>query len=165
MSEDYLKYKDYPEGSGGRKLYDLNVLDFRDFLAKYYSKENNEFWSKWMIDYVLPAFDKNTFKRMAENFGYVSVDKHDFRSQDFFYTELFNTNRFSKDICQFVGFMAGAGFFKHYKIELNEWLTIKNWINPFDKSISMNSISEIANMSYGENFIRKQLTQLPFWNR
>ncbi len=164
MDFDFEKYKNYPEGSGGKKMYDEFTLTFDAYLIKYYSCPDFEEWNRWRVRFIEPAFDENRHDEMIRNFGYVSKDRHDFDCQSFVYAELQQNKFMAEDVKQFVGFMAGAGFFKKYKLSIQDWLEIRNWFNPIESN-EMKPISEIIAIPYGLNYLRLFLLQMPFWRR
>ena len=163
--EGVLKYKDYPEGSGGKKIYDSYILSFDVFLTKYYSKINLSRWDEWMEKYVKLAFNQEQHEEMAKNFGYVSVSMHSFEEQQKIYDELETELRLDQEVRMFIGFMAGAGFFKRYNLNIEQWFHITNWMHPHQKDVTFPKLNVILNYPYGLNYIKVNLLQLPFWQR
>lgn len=163
---EVLKYKDYPEGSGSKRLYDMYFLPFGEYLAKYYSNPNWETWDRWRSRYIEAAFNKNRHDEMIKNFGYADKKYYDFDTQYEFYSQLKMDKRLDDDTMQFIGFLAGAGFFKKYDITLKQWFNMKNWSNPYLSEIKDDkTINEIISYPYGENYIKTNLPQMAFWNR
>lgn len=173
QQKEVLKYKDYPEGSGGKAIYDSLFLTFQDFLIKYYkapSETKKTSWDRfrrWQQKYIEPAFDESRHEEMIKNFGYVSIDKHDFKSQYAIYDKLKSDKRLDEETRMFIGFMAGAGFFKNYKISLEGWFEIENWSNPSANLENTNGrkLNDILDYEYGLNFLKVDLSQIPFWKR
>ncbi|MBP7808115.1 MAG: hypothetical protein KA163_02370 [Bacteroidia bacterium] len=164
--KEALKYKDYPEGSGGKSIYDLYFMEFEQYLEKYYRDPEYKQWERWYNKYIEPAFDPNRHSEMIKNFGYISDSIHDFTAQSEVFNDLKSDARLTEEIRQFIGFMAGSGFFKRYNLSLNEWFNMKNWSNPYTKDIENGmSINEILNCKYGINYFKISLTQMPHWNR
>jgi hypothetical protein len=164
--KEALKYKDYPEGSGSKRHYDSLFLPFQDYLVKYYSNPDLINWERWKNKYVELAFDKKRHAEMIKNFGYAEKKYYDFDVQNEFYSELINDERISNDTKKFIGFLAGAGFFRKYNLTIEQWFDMKNWSNPYlEEAVDGRTINEILKYSFGENYIKTSLTQLPFWNR
>ncbi|PVX44448.1 hypothetical protein C8C85_0182 [Flavobacterium sp. 103] len=164
--KEVLKYKDYPEGSGSKRHYDSLFLPFQDYLVKYYTNPDLTSWERWKNKYIELAFDKKRHDEMIKNFGYAEKKYYDFVVQNKFYLELINEDRIGNDTKKFIGFLAGAGFFRKYNLTLKQWFDMKNWSNPnFEEAEDGKAINEILNYSYGENYIKTSLPHLPFWNR
>jgi len=99
------------------KAKDYKTLPLKVYLEKYYQNLGTytiEIWSKAMLKLVNPAFNEETRGEMIYNFGYTSLDKHDFTKQNQFYLELKNDGRLDEDTRKFIGFMAGTHFFDEY---------------------------------------------------
>ena len=163
--EEYLKYKNYPEGSGLKKLYDSKTLSVKDFLLKYYSACDMGQWNRWMSKYVKPAYDKKRYDEMVRNFGYVSIKKHEFKTQYKFYELAKDDDRLDIDVAMFIGFLAGTGFFDNWALTLEEWFNIPNWSNPHNKFTESNSINTLLKYPYGLDCFRLGLLEMPHWKR
>ena len=164
--EEVKKFKDYPEGSLQKQMYDNVFLTFVEYLEKYHSHNNIAEWTNWMSRYVTPAFNKASRSEMIKNFGYASLEMYDFNQMEMVYLKISEDKRLSKDIRMFIGFLAGAGFFNKHKLTIEEWLMMDNWFNPFVKSQKKGiTLNEIINLKNGENFLRANFIQMPFWNR
>ena len=164
--EEILKYKDFPEGSGSKKMYDKYFLPFNEYLEKYYSNPIFSEWNNWYKSYIEPAFDENRHDEMIRNFGYISKDKHDFVTQYEVFFQLNKSEELDKEFTEFIGFIAGMGFFKKYDLTINQWLNIKNWQNPYlEVDEDGKTIIQILSYPYGLNYIKMLFTQMPFWKR
>lgn len=119
----------------------------------------------WQTKYIKPAFDESKHEEMIKNFGYVSIEKYDFKLQQSYYNQTESDKRLTEDIKCFIGFMAGTGFFIKFNVSLNEWLAMKNWHNPYIKKEDEKSINELLEYNYGINYIKVLLTQMPYWRR
>lgn len=164
--KEALKYKDYSDDSGMKRYYDSVFMPFGEYLEKYYSSPELKSWDRMYSRNVEPAFDEKRQDEMIKNFGYVKKEYHNFDEQYKVYNKLKNDDRLPADVKKFIGFMAGIGFFKRYNITLDEWLSIKNWSNPYINNVEDgHTINEILNYPYGINFLKSNLPQIPFWNR
>ena len=164
--QEVEKYKDYPKGSGGKMMYDIVHYPFSYILEEYYANPNLSSWERWKSKYIELAFDENRHDEMIKNFGYADKKHYGFDVQNEFYNQLKNEDRLGNDTKQFIGFLAGAGFFRKYNLGLKEWFDMKNWSNPYLAEIEDGkSINEILSFPYGENYIKTILPQMPFWNR
>ncbi|TRX33229.1 hypothetical protein FNW52_15840 [Flavobacterium sp. ZT3R18] len=159
------KYKNYPDGSLSRKTYDRYFLHFEEYLKKYYHNPNFKEWERWYQKYIEPAFDLKRHHEMIKNFGYVSIDKHDFITQYEVYSQLKSDERLDEETKKYVGFLAGAGFFNQFNLSVERWFKINNWQNPNIKNEESKTLNEILNYPYGINYFKTLLTQMPFWRR
>jgi hypothetical protein len=163
---EILKYKDYPEGSGGKNLYDKYFLPINEYIKKYYANPEYKEWDTWYKKYIEPAFNETRHDEMVKNFGYVSKERHDFEEQYKVYSLLKDRQNLSEEVKQFIGFLAGAGFFKKYGLTVGNWFNSKNWLNPnLEEADDKMTINEILNIPYGINYFKVLLTQMPFWRR
>lgn len=55
-SSEVEKFRNYPEGSGGRKIFDYYNLSFEDYLLKYYSNPDLSNWNTIFKTFVQPIF-------------------------------------------------------------------------------------------------------------
>lgn len=159
------KYRDYPEGSGMKRYYDSVFLPFDQYLKKYYSNPDLSTWGIWQTKYLGPAFDKSRHQEMVRNFGYVSIDKHDFEAQYATYDQLREDKRLDEESRKFIGFMAGNKFFRQHKITLKQWFNMTNWAKPSQESNDAKTINEILSYPYGLNMIKASLPHLDYWRR
>jgi len=160
-----LLYKNYPEGTTKKKMFDLFFMDFPSYLKKYYTSPDLSLWDKWMNNYVEPAYKVEKQKEMEKSFGYVSMDGHNFNIQNKVYQDLKNAH-LPDDISKYIGFMGGNGFFEKHRISLDNWLQIKSWKNPIEKNTFPElSIEQLVQFEAGLNYLRVMLPQLPYWKR
>lgn len=165
-----LRYKDYPEGSGGKAIYDRYFLPFTVFLVKYYSDPENKEWDRWISKYIEPAFDAKRHDEMIKNFGYKNKEYHNFEVQYAIYEQLISDTRLTDDVRMFIGFLAGSNgiynFFCKHNITIAQWFEIRNWYNPYlYESNDERSINEILGYPYGINYLKTLLPQMPNWKR
>ena len=152
---------------------DLKIMPLKPFLVKYYSKldsYNIEVWEKIMLNLVELAYKETTYSKMAENFGYSSIDKHDFRKQYEFYNELQNDSRLDDEVKKFIGFMAGNHFFEKYVHNINDWFNSYYWMKPYlsvtnPTEVTDFTINDVLNCPYGLNYLKTILPQLNHWRR
>lgn len=163
--KEALKYKDYPEGSIMKRYYDSVYLSFGDYLKKYYQAPDLSRWSIWQKKYLAPAFEESRHEEMIKNFGYVSIDKHDFKSQYSVYEALKLDSRLDYETSKFIGFLAGADFFEKYKITVQEWFDMKNWSHLHQPNEEGCTINEILKYPFGINMLKTGLPQMPYWKR
>ena len=136
---------------------------YQDALIAHYITPNLEQWQRWMQEYVRPAYDENKVGDLV--LGYSSVADHDFQAQLYVYSGLALELRLDEEARMFIGFMAGAGFFKRWDLSCKEWLNIANWYHPRWHMPQQKSISEILDYAYGLNYLKTRLPQMPFWKR
>ena len=152
---------------------DFITMPLENFLQKYYSKLDafdEEVWEKTLLNLVKLAYDEKTFNKMVENFGYSSIEKHDFKKQFDFFDELKNDNRLDIDTQKFIGFMAGNHFFDKYVFSIKDWFNSYYWANPY---LSLTNSTEKANFTinhilsspYGLNYLKSVLPRLNHWRR
>lgn len=165
--EEIKKYKNYPEGSGMKRYYDSVFMSFSDYLNKYYISPDLSTWDIWQTKYLMPAFDENRHEEMVGNFGYVSIDVHDFKSQYEVYNQLKLDDRLDTETRKYIGFLAGADFFRENGITVGQWFSMENWINPAGKFEDWKgkTINDILSFDYGLNLLKTNFPQMPFWRR
>lgn len=163
-TKEIERYRDYPEGSSGKKIYDSVHMSFSDYLKKYYRNPNLEAWERWQEKYIRYAYDENRYVELIERFGYVNIEKHNLESQNRIYQELKSDKRLDEEIRKFIGFMAGTNFFSNHKITVSEWFKMKNWANPYREN-GERTIDDILNHKFGINFIKVGLPHLDHWRR
>lgn len=163
--ERVLKYKDYPEGSVGKQVYDSINLPFDEYLKKYYTNPDISTFELWQKKYIEAAFDIKRHNEMIKNFGYTDIKYYDFDKQYDFYENLKKDNRLDESIRKFIGFMAGTGFFLKNNLTVEAWFSIKNWSNLNIEIEDGRTINEILNFSNGKNYLKTILPQLDYWKR
>ena len=149
-------------------MYDSVYMPFEQYLEKYYNVLNPKQktkWDRWYIRYIEPAFEESRHAEMIKNFGYVSIDKHNFKVQSDIYQQLEQENRMDDETKKFIGFLAGAGFFEQWKLTLKDWMNNNNWYNPYLNTQNQKTINEILNYQNGLNYLKTQLPEMPFWKR
>lgn len=62
-------YRDYPEGSGGKKIYDRYNLAFQDYLDKYYRNPDLSRWEYINSKFVIPLFQEDEWSKYNAFFG------------------------------------------------------------------------------------------------
>lgn len=161
MIKDIEKYKDYPEGSGGKRLYDKYHMEFELWVNKYYENPNLLGWdefSKWANE----AFKKSRDFEMiwCKN----RSNPYNFEKLHSTFDNLKTLNLLNDDLNKFIAFMAGEGFFEKYEISTYEWLNSKKWKSPdVDCSENCYSIFEILTLKNGLNYVKVSLAELNFW--
>lgn len=158
---DAKKFENYPEGSGGKKIYDMFYLTFQDYLIKYYKTPDLTRWYYLNQKFVTPLFNGTKWEDYWD-FLYQAKPKfapNEIRKNDF-WNQIKNTTEFSNELKQFFTFLYSIEFFRDLSFE--EWLNTKNWTHPWyqDESTNMKSILELLKYDYSENFIKEQLASL-----
>jgi hypothetical protein len=153
------KYKDYPEGSGGKKIYDTFYLPFQDYLKKYYSNPDLSRWNYINSKFITPLFDGTKWEDYMRNLQKI---KPNFLPSQIkvkeFSLQIKNDIRFSNDLKHFFSFLYSIDFFRELTFE--EWLNAKNWKHPWHMSETGKSILELKEYPFSENYIKEQLSQL-----
>ncbi|WP_411029860.1 hypothetical protein [Spongiimicrobium sp. 3-5] len=157
------KYKDYPEGSGGKMMYDKYFMTTKDFFSKYYFEADLKDWDRWMNNTINKAWNKNHRAEFLQSWG-ERMKYFDFLEMERFYKEE-NLSKFDEDVKKFVSFLAGDGFFYKNKITLESWITSKNFTNPIKNHEQDIRISQALSLKGGMNYIRIQLANLHWWRQ
>ena len=163
------------EYSAERRFEDADRLPLDEYIAKYYCNPEvpagrhdwKARWDSWMSKFVDPLYDEATREGALRAFGYKDVSKFGLSDTEDVYAEVAALGAFSRDVARFVGFMAGNGFFDR-GWELDEWLRAKNWSAPPHRKVPRdNGVSPLGltELTCGENYLRANLTLLPFWHR
>ena len=171
--KDYQEYGDHDEGTWQKHLFDLSHLPLTKYLVKYHremSDFNHHKWREWMEKVIEPAFDETRHLEMIKNFGYISLDKHDFKRQQQFYNQLTRDARLDEETRKFIGFMAGSHFFDKYVTSLVEWFQSYYWTRPDlarghpDYKLDY-TINELLDLPHGLNYFKSVLLGLNYWRR
>lgn len=164
LKSEIERYINYQEEGDGKKIYDSYNLPFIQYLQKYYRKLNFDRWNDWMEKFVKPSFCyRDGHMQNVSNLNYISDNIYDFEEQNKLYDILNREKRLDEDLRMFIAFMGGAGFFNYYQINLETWFSVNNWVAPSSDIRQRRSINEILNYTFGLNFIKDTLTQLPYW--
>jgi hypothetical protein len=155
------KYQDYPEGSGGKKMYDKYYLPFQEYLDKYYKITDLSRWDYINSKFVLPLFDGTTWK---DYLNFLSKVKPKFlpdeNKKNEFWLQVKNDVRFSLELKHFFSFLYSVNFYKSLSFE--EWLNASNWMHPWYTSGDENlkSILELLKYNHSENYLKVILSEL-----
>lgn len=159
--EEIDKYRDYPEGSNSKKLYDYYSLSFEEFLIKYYKKPDLIRWKYIYDKFVNPIFTyeneseyKSFLKQAKPNFSVSIIKAHEF------YEIIKNDNRFDAELKYFFSFLYSINFFRELTFE--NWLETNYWNHPWHHENDSNllPIILIIKHEYGLNFLKDQLSML-----
>jgi hypothetical protein len=159
--EDFNKYKDYPEGSGGKKIYDLNSLSFDEYLNKYYAVPDLNRWNYVKSKFVIPLFDGTNWN---DYLNFLMQAKPNFSPEREkllqFLDQIKEDNRFDKELKQFFAFLYSIDFYRELSFE--EWISSKSWAHPWHKNETTNArpILEILRHQNGVNYLKEQLGNL-----
>jgi hypothetical protein len=162
MSKESVEiYKNHPDGSPSKALYDLYNMDFQEYLNKYYKDPDLSRWDYINQKFITPLFDGTRWEDYW-NFLYQVKPKfapNELRKNDF-WNQIKNTTEFTNELKQFFTFLYSIEFFRDLSFE--EWLNTKNWNHPWyqDESTNMKSITELLKYDYSENFLKEQLASL-----
>ena len=166
--EDKLEYwKNEPDESPYKRIYDEHKMDFSDFLQKHYSDEKYLKWSRWSkwSEWVAAAFDEQKFKEFKKRSGYyyISAKHSDFKKS---LEELDINVNLPDDLKKLIAFLQVDGFFKYYKLNVSDWLSIQNYQNPESEIKSKNpmTILQLASTPEELNYLRDKLVHLKWWD-
>jgi hypothetical protein len=160
-AEEAEKYKNYPEGSGGKKTYDMFYLPFQDYLYKYYKNPDLTRWNYINSKFVTPQFDGTTWVDYIKILGKIKSSFLPVESKrNEFWAGIQNDSRFSVELKQFFTFLFSIGFFREMSFE--QWLNVSNWMHPWfdDGNKNIKAISELIRYEYSENYIKTRLATL-----
>lgn len=159
--EELEKYKNYPDGSNGKKLYDYYNLTFSSFLSKYYRNPDLKRWHYVYDKFVNPIFQNDN---LEEYFQFLNKSKPNFsvsinKAIEFF-TKIQNDTRFDYELKCFFSFLYSIDFFRDTKFE--DWLEIGYWNHPWytENDSNLLPISQIVEHENGLNFLKDQLSML-----
>ena len=164
LEERFKYWKNEPDESPYRRIYDEHIMNFGDFLDKHYS-DNKYFnwsrWNKWVL-WIQKAFNHEEMEALRVKGGYFRVNTS---SQDYLASleTLELGMQLPKDITQVIAFLAVDGFFKHYSIDIKDWTRMDNYTNPANKE-GKQSIDKLADNNESLNYLRESLIHLPWWN-
>jgi len=157
------KYKNYPEGSGGKMMYDRHYLSVEDFFSKYHDNADLKDWNYWMNNTINKAWEESKRSEFLKDWG-ERMKYFDFSEMERFYKEE-GLSDFDEDVRKFISFLAGDGFFNKNKISLESWISSKNFTNPIKDYEQDVTVSQALHLKGGMNYIRKQLVNLHWWRQ
>lgn len=165
---DFLKYKNYPEGSPSKRIYDSYYLSFQDYLDKYYRDEELNRWNEFLEKYVYPLFDKhkrNEYSSFLKKMKPAFVIE--FNSIDEFWQNVKGDSRFDEELKCFFTFLHVCNFFSEYNISFECWLNMENWISPWSEKDFENSktIMKILDYKFGDKYLKSALIGMPWINK
>lgn len=156
---NYIQFKDYPEGSGGRKIYDKFSLSFQDYLNKYYLDNDLAYWNYINQKFVIPLFDSTSWN---DYLHFLHRAKPNFlpnkEKAESLFDQIKNDSRFNKDIKYFFCFLYSIEFFDNLTFE--EWINVNHWSHPRTFENGGKSIVEILSYKNSINFLKERLSQL-----
>jgi hypothetical protein len=153
------KYKDSASPISKRH-YDSYALPFKDWVAKYNESHDLKQWQLWQIEAKKALNDSASYLKDWKGRGIY----FDFKRMRSVLDELRQKNEFDDDILIYIAFLAGDGFFKHYKITIDQWLAMPNWFNPGKRPHPRSqTIRYINNLPKGSQYLRYQLGQMDWW--
>lgn len=123
-------------------------------------------WNRWFNKFVHPVFE------IQEREEYVAKIKRlqtpfypKYWVAEKFYSKIKDDKRFDNELKEFFAFLYSCGFFMDNIISFEEWLNMKNWENPSNKSFEIETILEILSRHNGQQELKQRLRWLPFLNR
>ncbi|MDO9186675.1 MAG: hypothetical protein Q7W13_11750 [Bacteroidia bacterium] len=164
LEERFKYWKNEPDESPYRRIYDEHTMDFNDFLIKHYSDKKYFNWSRWnkWISWIEKAYKHDEMELLRIKGGYYRTDTN---SQDYLnaLNQLELGIKLPDDITKVIAFLVVDGFFKHYSIEPSDWIKIDNYPNP-DKDSGKFKIVELTQNNMLLNYFRESLIHLPWWD-
>lgn len=161
MIDEVEEYKDYPEGSGEKRLYDKYHMSFEAWINKYYHDADLTGWeafSRWATEAFAKSelFERVWCKERTEPYDYdILYETYQSVSSLGFFDEEFN---------RFIAFLSSEGFFKAYNLTPEEWIHSKNWQQPSEKcEIHCYSMVDVSRLPFGMNYIKSQIPGFYFW--
>lgn len=143
---------------------DKKTLSAEDYIFKYYAQVKLDGWNYWMNNTINKAWEKSKRLEFLKDWG-ERMKYFDFSEMERFYKEE-DLSDFDEDVKKFISFLAGDGFFLKNKISFSEWLSIRNFTNPYNSSDQHEiNISQFLKISGGMNYLREQLTGLSWWRQ
>ncbi|HLO45349.1 MAG TPA: hypothetical protein VK175_13520 [Leadbetterella sp.] len=160
------RWREYPNNSKERRIYDEHTLDFSTYLEKHYSLNVYSTWSRWKKWYTFidAAFDENRHLEFKLKKGYYRVD-YNFTEYIECLKDTKGLENIPNDIKKVIVFLKMDGFYEHYKINISDWLFMKNFCNPENEIKNAKySIIELLEIRNADNFLREQLLNLKWWD-
>lgn len=166
LDENINRWKNYPNSSKERRIYDKYTLDFKLYLEKHYSPNIYSTWSRWVkwFAFIDAAFDNEKHLEYKIKTGYYRVD-YNFKKYIECLNDITELEKLPLDITKVIVFLKMDGFFGYYKVNISDWLLMKNFCNP-ETEIQQEkySIIELLELENGDNYLREQLINLKWWD-
>lgn len=152
---NYNKYRNYPEGSGGKKLYDMYHLPYEKFLIKYYSEVDLTRWEDFYNQFILPLVRETdwvnyqiSLRKIKPPF-LVQYDRFkEFLDEDFSPVE-------DVDLTNFLAFLYSIEYFETLG-DVIVWTKRNDFLN--------HSFIQLASKRAGVNYLKSVLRELPILN-
>lgn len=164
LEERFKYWKNEPDESPYRRIYDEHTMDFNNFLNKHYSDFKYYTWSRWnhWISWIKKAYNHDDMELQRAKGGYYRTDSI---SQDYIdaLSQLELGVILPEDITKVIAFLVVDGFFKHYSIEPDAWIKIINYSDP-NKESGKFKIIDLTQNNNTLNYLRESLLHLPWWD-
>ncbi|WP_149244336.1 hypothetical protein [Dyadobacter sp. 32] len=123
-------------------------------------------WQIWFTKFVTPLFE---VEGREGYFEYLKKKQTPFYPRywvaEKFYETIKNDNRFDEELKMFFSFLYSCGFFMENVITFDEWIKMKNWVNPSNSSLTDETILEIIEKPNGVATLKSKLRWFPFLHR
>jgi len=157
---DVINYKDYPEGSQGKKYYDSVYLPIQEYLVKYYKDIDLSRWNYIKEKFIDPLFD------LSKNELYLDFLKStkpnffpDKEKLDFFWKIIKEDNRFDLELKKFFAFLYAIGFYRD--LNFDEWLNVNYWSHPWNKEFEDDyTILQLLDYKHSDNYLKERFATL-----
>jgi len=166
LKERFKYWKDEPDESPYKRLYDEHTMDFDKFLHKHYSDQTYFSWSRWnkWITWIENAYDEEKMESLRNRGSYYRVDTI---SKD--YVESLSNLQLEidlpNDIRCVIAFLVVDGFFSNLSIKPSAWIRMNNYANKNPTDYSTNHrIIDLTNSNEKLNYLRESLIHLPWWD-
>lgn len=156
--EDFKEFKNYPEGSIEKRIYDSYFMDIDKYLIKYF-KNNTDRFNSFYQDYITPVFEKNNRNDYNE---FLQKKKPPFSIDYSRFDEFYNNNCLKNKILdvELFNFLSFLFSISHQFKNINVFMT---WIE--NKIFLRNkTFNEIIKFPYGSNYIKSNLRELSVLN-
>lgn len=154
--EKFKNFKDYPEGSVEKRIYDSYFLNPEDYLLKYFSKNQLENFNSFYQEYICPILKKD------ERELYIELLKK--KKPPFFINykkfDEFNTTKRLRDKYSDIELFNFLSFLYSVSNQFDSIEKFLGWLN--NKEYLMNlKFDDILNYRFGNNYLKHNLMMLP----
>ena len=157
--EEFKDFKNHPEGSIEKRIYDSLFMNVEEYLLKYFSEDQLKNFNSFYKEYVYPILEKDKrdlyleFLKKNKPPFFVNYEKFD----EFNNIQELRYKYSDEELFNFLSFLYSIlNRFDNIK-EFLDWLNNKEYIQDLN-------FDDILRYHFGNNYLKSNLVMLPILN-